>query len=162
MRTSRLLMRKMYNTQVAQALLPERFCMLSVQSARHYEDCKTRTAKSGCATQVHPPLLAGRRLGLINHLFLKIFHLRICAECFSHRRICQLIYFRRGESFRIGLWIIDRNSKLQFVMVQPAEAFDDVKRIAVRMTGLVERGLVVETDRIDYKSIALIPSNRIA
>ena len=47
-------------------------------------------------------------------------------------------------------------------MVQPAEAFDDVQGVTVRMPGLIEPGLVVESHRVDHKRVAFILPDRIA
>jgi|ERR1700682_1787417 len=73
----------------------------------------------------------------------------------------QLESFPCRPWLRIRLWVVECNVDLQHVRSSTPDTFDKVQSVRMRMTHLIDPGLVVKSDRIDDKRISFPIANRI-
>src|SRR5205823_6490623 len=55
--------------------------------------------------------------------------------------------------FREGFWILDRQLNVEVTEIRTPVTFNHVHRIAMRLTGGIQPGFVVETHGVDDKSV---------
>src|SRR5262245_33640157 len=63
-------------------------------------------------------------------------------------------FLRYGPGLRVGLWIIDRDLKLQVAKVLSLEALRDMQRFGRGPAGLIEPDFSVEAPGIDNQRVA--------
>jgi hypothetical protein len=81
---------------------------------------------------------------------------------FNKVSLAQFKHFPSIPSFRVRLWIVDRKVQLQGIVVDTAEAFNQVQFVAMRSAQMIKPCLFVKTDSVNHECIALIPADRIA
>src|ERR1700730_12250335 len=65
---------------------------------------------------------------------------------------------RLGQSFGV----LDRVLNLEMSRVRTSVAFNNMHRVAVRLTGAVQPGPVVETNRVDHQGVAIPGGDRVS